>query len=76
MKQTTITLPPELKHRAEQVAHAKGVSLAELIGVSLEGHLQTMRERDPLFADEAVFSGESPNDLAKNHDHYLYDDLH
>jgi hypothetical protein len=76
MEQMTITLSSELKQLAEQVARAKGVSLAELIHVSLEEHLQTIRERDPLFADEAVFSGESPSDLAKNHDHYLYDDLH
>jgi predicted DNA-binding protein len=74
MEQMTITLPAELKHHAEQVALATGVSLAELIRASLEEHLQTIR--DPLFADEAVFSGESPSDLAKNHDHYLYDDLH
>ncbi len=31
------------------------------------------RRADPLFADKAVYRGNSPADLAVDHDHYLYD---
>ena len=68
-------LPEALKHRAEQAAHSEGISLAELIRVSLEDRLQNGGERDPFFADTKVFSGEAPADLAANHDAYLYDDI-
>ncbi len=76
VKRTTIMLPTDLKHRAEQVARIEGVSLGELIRVSLEERLQRSHARDPLFADEAVFRGETPTDLAHEHDRYLYNDLH
>lgn len=68
-------LPAELKHRAEQAAHAEEISLGELLRTSLEAYLQQRHGRDPLFADEAVFHGETPADLAHDHDRYLYDDL-
>lgn len=33
-----------------------------------------LRMADPLFADEAVFDGEAPEDLSLRHDDYLYGD--
>lgn len=77
MKRTTILLPPELKHRAERVAHEEGISLAELIRESLEARLtHNNSERDPFFKDHAVFEGDVPSDLSVHHDKYLYDDLY
>ena len=72
MKRTTIMLPPELKARAEREAGIRGVSLGELIRLSLEAALSHDRGEDPLFADKAVFRGDAPEDLSTDHDAYLY----
>ena len=74
MEHVDITLPAELKTRAETLARAEGVSLEELIRESLQMRLQKKTaERDPLFARYRAFDG-APSDLAENHDKYLYDD--
>ena len=76
MNRTTIMLPPELKRRALARADARGISLAELIRQCLEAEVREARERpaeDPLFADRVVYQGETPADLARRHDDYLYD---
>ena len=77
MKRTTIMLPTELRLRALQHANDLGISLGELIRKSLLSviHLgRSMSQKDPLFADKAVFRGSAPRDLSKNHDRYLYGD--
>ncbi len=77
MQRTTIMLPPKLRAQAEQHARQKGVSLSEFIQELLSNVLQEQevrRSEDPLFADNAVFDGEIPPDLSKNHDRYLYGD--
>ena len=69
-----ITLPAELKTRAEILAREEGVSLEELVRESLQMRLQKGNtKRDPLFARYRAFDG-APSDLADNHDKYLYDD--
>lgn len=70
--ETTIELPPDLKLKAEQAAQARGVSLSEFIRESLEWVLGQSMENDPLFADNAVYSGTAPTDLAARHDDHLY----
>ena len=53
------------------------VSLGQLIRTSLEAGLREptpVRDEDPLFADDAVFEGRAPRDLARNHDRHLYGD--
>ena len=77
MKRTTIMLSPELKMRALQKANQMGISLGELIRKSLESMLNNTTKKnmyDPLFADDAVFHDQGPEDLSKNHDGYLYGD--
>ena len=77
MKRTTIMLPSELKTKALQRANQKGISLSELIRESLEDMLNEPKDHfidDPLFADDAVFHDQGPEDLAQNHDHYLYEE--
>lgn len=77
MKRTTVMLPPDLKHRAEYLAREEGISLAELVREALEARLAQGLQRDPFFSDHNVFGGtDIPEDLAENHDKYLYDDLH
>lgn len=80
MQRVTLLLPPDLKAQAQRQARAKGVSLAELIREVLATALKTeptgQRAADPLFADTAVFLGDTPPDLSLHHDRYLYEDPH
>ena len=76
MKRTTVMLPEDLHRRAISRARQRGVSLGELIRLSLDAVVPSVSydsERDPLFED-VVFDGPAPSDTAKNHDKYLYDE--
>lgn len=78
MQRTTIMLPPDLKMRAQRLAQERGISLGVLIREALASALEAAgddrRNNDPLFADDAVFTGDAPSDLAQHHDQYLYAD--
>lgn len=76
MQRTTIMLPASLKAKATQEADRRGVSLGELIRQALDQAVEDPLDpsTDALLADEAVFRGETPGDLAENHDRYLYDE--
>jgi hypothetical protein len=70
-------LPPELKEKAMRRARERGISLGEFLRESLvlalNSKVAQKRKDDPLFADQAVFEGAAPSDLAERHDQYLYD---
>ena len=71
-------LPLSLKLRAMQQASRMGVSFGELIRLSLSAMTRRSHAssaRDPFFADQAVYRGPAPKDLAANHDRYLYGDV-
>lgn len=75
MKRTTVMLSADLRRRAFVRARERGVSLGALIRESLDAALSTaapVRAEDSLFADVAVFSGTTPEDLSAAHDRYLY----
>lgn len=78
MLRTTIMLPEDLKATAQRYARRQGMSLGDLIRESLQQRLLQetgeSRTQDPLFADQAVFEGDAPGDLASRHDDYLYDE--
>lgn len=78
MHRTTILLEDNLRHQAGVRARQMGISLGELIRLSLKsvlGQADNKKERvDSLFADRAVFAGDVPADLALHHDDYLYGD--
>ncbi|MFW5920840.1 MAG: CopG family transcriptional regulator [Polyangiales bacterium] len=74
MIRTTILLPDDLKALAERRARERGTSLGGLIREALEAALSGPDDDDPLFADDEVFDGDAPRDLASAHDHYLYGD--
>jgi len=77
MQRTTIMLPPALKLEAQQLARDKGISLGDLIRQALTALLREDRQgqvADPLFADTAVWSGDAPEDLSRDHDRYLYEE--
>ncbi|HET6878852.1 MAG TPA: hypothetical protein VFI31_01780 [Pirellulales bacterium] len=76
MQRTTIMLPNDLRARAQRRARELGMSLGQFIRESLAAKLGggENEAEDPLFADDAAFAGEVPDDLARNHDRYLYND--
>ena len=80
MQRITLLLPPDLKAQAERQAQARGVSIGELIreilATALKGEPNGQRATDPLFADDAIFPGDTPPDLSLHHDRYLYEDRH
>ena len=71
---TQISLSPELKSKIEREANARGISVAEFVRESLEHAVTQKTSEDPLFTDTAVYRDDGPNDLASNHDDYLYGD--
>lgn len=75
MHRTTIMLPEGLKTRAQVRAAERGISLGDLVRECLAQGLEApdaeRRQSDPLFRP-AVWSGDSPADLAEEHDRYLY----
>jgi len=78
MKRTTVMIPEDLKMRALKHANMTGISLGGFIREALERALQLQNGDklvdDPFFTDRVVFNGETPSDLARNHDEYLYGD--
>ena len=75
MEHVSITLPLELKTRAETLAREEGVSLEEFVRELLaERVLLKPAEHDLFFAKYKTFDGDTPADFAENHDKYLYDD--
>ena len=77
MTRTTVMMPEDLKIRAARRANAVGISLGEFIRESLEKALRTNPVGsldDPFLNDNAVFGGDTPVDLALDHDKYLYED--
>ncbi len=76
MDRTTIMLPSDLKMRAANRAKKLRISLGQFIRDALNASLDSENggpaEEDSLFLDKAVFTGETPEDLASHHDEYLY----
>ncbi len=74
MKRTTVMLPADLKARAMRAARDRGISFGELLRRSLAAAVESPAPTydDPVFSDNAVFEGETPEDLAAEHDGYLY----
>ena len=77
MHRTTVMLPTDLKRKAQQLAHHRGISFGELVRESLlaalEGHGGEIRD-DLLFCDTAVYRGPAPSSLSTDHDDFLYGD--
>ena len=78
MTERTITLPDELTARAESAAAAEGRTLSQMIAALLEsavpaaGPPAVRSGRDPLFEPGPVIDDDGPDDMALNHDFYLY----
>ena len=78
MDRTTIMLPPELKTRASNQAKRMRISLGQYIRGALQKSLDMENSpevnEDSFFLDNDVFNGTAPEDLASQHDEYLYGD--
>lgn len=73
MHRTTVLLPTALKNQALRLAHEMGISLGELIRSSIELRCtKQLAKEDPFFTDKHIHSGKTSNDVARNHDDYLY----
>ena len=75
MKRTTVMIPDDLKIRAANKAQSEGISFGEFVRVSIEKALRTGNDEypdDPFLSDNTIFEEETPDDLAQNHDKYLY----
>lgn len=77
MHRTTVMLPEELKLRAEREAHRRGISLGEIIRLSLREIISSprpSRKKDPLFDFNVEFDVPIEKDFSEKHDAYLYGD--
>ena len=74
MKRTTVMLPETLRARAIRRARKLGISLGAFVRRSMEAMLAgpDAVEKDLLLADDAVFDGPVPEDLAEHHDRCVY----
>lgn len=73
MVNIVVPFPDDLRQQAELAARERGISLDEFVRRCVSETVMHPVAGDPLFADGAVFSGEAPQDLAANHDRYLYE---
>jgi hypothetical protein len=73
MVNISVPFPDDLREQAESAARERGLALDEFVRLCVSNSVAQKRTADPLFADKEVFSGEAPTDLARNHDHYLYE---
>lgn len=70
MHRTTILLPPELHRQAEKEARGAGISLGELIRRRIASPKEA--EAKPGFFTRKPWVGSGPDDMATDHDRYLY----
>ena len=70
MAALTVQVSDELRAKAMLAARQRGLSLDEFVQHCLSSVVD--RERDSIFCDSAVFAGDVPSDISKNHDRYLY----
>ncbi|MBI3698420.1 MAG: ribbon-helix-helix protein, CopG family [Acidobacteria bacterium] len=76
-QRTTVVLSLKLKQEVTAQARAQGISFGEFVRRALEKAATRSAPRgnkrsDPFWDDDAVFQGDVPSDLSKNHDLYLY----
>ena len=67
-------LPAELHEKAAKYAARRHVSMGHVIRKALREAIDMRGEepdRDSLWADDTVFRGATPRDLARHHDRYL-----
>lgn len=74
MVQITFSVPEEIRDLAVNEGRARGVSLDDFLCKCLATSVGYDRSSDPLFSGLQVWEGETPSDLAENHDDYLYGD--
>lgn len=74
MVKITFSAPEAVRDLAVLAARQRGVSLDEFLVKCVASTVGYDRSSDPLFAGLEEWTGETPSDLAENHDEYLYGD--
>lgn len=69
----SVPFPEDLREKAEAAALERGITLDEFVRRCVATTVNVDREKDPLFADIQVYSGDAVADIAENHDQYLYE---
>ena len=72
MHRTTIMLPVELRRSADREAKELGISLSELIRRCLAESGAEIEKGRPRFFTRQPWKGAGTDDIAANHDAYLY----
>jgi hypothetical protein len=72
MVNISVPFPEPLREQAEAAARERGLAFDEFIRQCVSTTVNQIRAIDPLFADQQIYTGDAPSDLAQNHDRYLY----
>lgn len=72
MHRTTIMLPEDLRRSADREAKELGISLSELIRRRLADKGTKAEKSRPRFFSRQPWEGAGTDDIAANHDAYLY----
>jgi len=72
MADFTVQISKDLREKLAQTAQHQGMSIDAFVQLCLSSVVE--KKRDSMFSDTAIFSGDTPDDLAENHDDYLYGD--
>lgn len=74
MTQIVLDIPELYTQRLKNAAEFRRKTIEETVLYAIRKLIETdeQYENDPLFSDNAVFDGDAPQDLARNHDTYLY----
>lgn len=78
MVRKQIYLKREQEKQIKKIARLRNVSEAEIIRTAVDSFIarNKPKEINPLFELIGMCKGESPADLAENHDRYLTEDYH
>jgi hypothetical protein len=65
-----VQIPDQLKDKVARAAQQRGMTLEASVRLCISTVVD--RRHDSLFADTAVYAGEAPATLSKDHDEFLY----
>ena len=69
-----IEIDDALLEQLQKLADKSGAPIEAYIEKTIIWALENRAELDPLFANYQPYTGTTPDDLAQNHDDYLYGD--
>lgn len=70
MVDITVQIPDELRDKVAREAEHRGMTLEAFVRLCISSVVD--RRHDPLFADTAVYAGDAPATLSRDHDDFLH----